>query len=148
MLKNSERKGQLREEEEADREAKSRASARHAVLKGGRLDSSPSNPGPPCQQDFCPRSLPGETTAHSRDALVPAKYGLAESARNHDGAVMLVTSAEMPAPITAPTSPRLPRRNGPKLQRLQIKARERVSNSSTSSGATSGGCARTHPPRT
>jgi hypothetical protein len=66
MRKNSERKGQVREEE-ADGEAKSRTSAPRAVLKGGRLDSSPSKPGPPCQRDFRPRAFPGETTAHSRD---------------------------------------------------------------------------------
>jgi hypothetical protein len=50
------------------------------------------------------RVCPSETTAHSRDASVPAEYGLAESACNHDGAVTSVTSAEMPAPITAYTS--------------------------------------------
>jgi hypothetical protein len=49
------------------------------------------------------RSCPGETTAHSRDASVPAEYGLAESTRSHDGAVTSVTLAEMPVPITAPT---------------------------------------------
>jgi hypothetical protein len=37
MQKNLERKGQVREEEEADREAKSRTSARRAVLKGADL---------------------------------------------------------------------------------------------------------------
>jgi hypothetical protein len=67
MRKNSERKWQVREEEEADGEAKSRTSAPRAVLKGGRLDSSPSKPGLPCQRDFRPRALPGEPTAHSRD---------------------------------------------------------------------------------
>jgi hypothetical protein len=46
---------------------------------------------------------PGETTAHSRDASVPAEYGPAGSARGHDGTVTSVTSSEMPAPITAPT---------------------------------------------
>jgi hypothetical protein len=46
---------------------------------------------------------PGETTAHSRDASVPAVYGLAESVRSHDQAVTSGTTAEMPAPITAPT---------------------------------------------
>jgi hypothetical protein len=50
------------------------------------------------------RARSGETTAHSRDASVPAECGLAESMRSHDGAVMSVTSAEMPAPIIAPTS--------------------------------------------
>jgi hypothetical protein len=37
MRKNSERKGQVREEEEADGEAKSRTSARRVVLKGTGL---------------------------------------------------------------------------------------------------------------
>jgi hypothetical protein len=42
---------------------------------------------------------PGETTAHNRDASVPAGCGLAEPARGHDGAVTSVMSAEMPAPL-------------------------------------------------
>jgi hypothetical protein len=37
MPKNTERKGQVREEEEADGKAKSRTSARRAVLKGAGL---------------------------------------------------------------------------------------------------------------
>jgi hypothetical protein len=77
-------------------------------FKGGRLDSSPSATGPPCQRDFRPRARPGETTAHNCDASVPAGCGLAEPARSHDGAVTSVMSAEMPAPITAPTSPLRP----------------------------------------
>jgi hypothetical protein len=49
-----------------------------------------------------------------------------------------------------PRRPRLPQRSVPKLQQLQsrIKVRERVSKSLTSSGATSGECARAHPLRT
>jgi hypothetical protein len=50
------------------------------------------------------RTRPGETTAHSRDASIPVEYGLAESARSHDGAVTSVTSVEMHAPITTLTS--------------------------------------------
>jgi hypothetical protein len=50
----------------------------------------------------------GETTTHSRDASVPTECRLAESACSHDGAVTSVTSADMPTPITAPTSPRRP----------------------------------------
>jgi hypothetical protein len=65
-------------------------------LKGGRPDPPPSKPGP------------GETTAHSRDASVPAEYGFAESMRSHDGAVTSVTLADMLTPITASTSPRRP----------------------------------------
>jgi hypothetical protein len=56
MRKNSEHKGRVREEEEADGKAKSRTNARCAVFKGGRPDSSPSTPGPPCQRDFRPRA--------------------------------------------------------------------------------------------
>jgi hypothetical protein len=58
-----------------------------------------------CVSDTFAHSLafPGETTAHSRDASVPAEYGPADSTRGHDGTVMFVTSAEMPVPITAPT---------------------------------------------
>jgi hypothetical protein len=130
---------------------KSRTSARRAVLK--KADLTPHLRRWACRvsETFArARARPGETATHNHDASF---RGLAESMRSHDGAVTSVTSAEMPAPITAPTSPRrpkLPRRNVPKLQRLQlqIKARERVSNSLTSSGATTGGCARTHPPRT
>jgi hypothetical protein len=45
----------------------------------------------------------GETTARLRDASMPAKYEPATSARGHDGMVTSVTSADKPAPITAPT---------------------------------------------
>jgi hypothetical protein len=48
------------------------------------------------------RARPGETTTHSRDASVPVEYGPATSACGHDGTVMSVMSAEMPAPVTAP----------------------------------------------
>jgi hypothetical protein len=51
------------------------------------------------------RACPRETTARKCDASVPAGCGLAEPARGHDGAVTSITSAKMPAPITAPTSP-------------------------------------------
>jgi hypothetical protein len=77
-------------------------------FKGCRLDSSPSKPGPLCQRDFRPRARPGETITHLHDDSVPAEHGLAESARSHDGAVTSVTSSEMPAPITASTSPQRP----------------------------------------
>jgi hypothetical protein len=76
--------------------------------------------------------------------------------------VTSVTSAEMPAPTTLPAFTMSPATavtttlttTTPakhfRLQRLQsnIEARERVFNSTTCSGATSGGCARAHPPRT
>jgi hypothetical protein len=98
MRKNSERKGQSARGRRSRWEAKSRTSARRTVLKGGRLDSSPSKPGPPCQRDFRPRMLPGETTAHSRDTSVPVEYGLAESARSHDGAVTSSSRPRCPHP--------------------------------------------------
>jgi hypothetical protein len=77
-------------------------------FKGDMPDSPPLAPGSPCQQDFRPRARPGETTAHNRNASVPAGYRLVEPVRGHDGAVTSVTSAEMPAPMTAPTSPLRP----------------------------------------
>jgi hypothetical protein len=77
-------------------------------FKGGRPDSPPSASSPLCQQDFLPRARPGETTTRNRDASVPTGCRLAEPAHGHDGAVMSVTSAEMPAPITTPTSPLRP----------------------------------------
>jgi type IV secretory pathway VirJ component len=49
------------------------------------------------------RACPGETAAHSRGTSIPAVCRLAESVRNHDGAATSITTAEMPAPITAPT---------------------------------------------
>jgi hypothetical protein len=102
MQKNSNSKGHTREEEE-DGKAKSRTSARHAILKG-RTRPLTFNTGPAVSARLSPtRARPGETIAHSRDASVPAKYGPAESACGHDETVTSVTSAEMLAPITAPT---------------------------------------------
>jgi hypothetical protein len=102
MRKNSERRGQVQVEEE-DGKAKSQTSTRHAVLKGQTRPLT-FNVGPTVSARLSPtRACLDETTAHSRDASVPAEYGPAESACGHDGMVMSVTSAEMPAPITAPT---------------------------------------------
>jgi hypothetical protein len=50
-----------------------------------------------------PPPTPGETTANSRDASIPAEYGPTTSARGHDGTVTSVTSAKMLVHITAPT---------------------------------------------
>jgi hypothetical protein len=94
------------EKEEAEGKAKSQTRAQHAALKGTGLtlhlrcwarcvSRTPAHS----------RALPSETTAHSRNALVSVEYGRAESTHSHDGAVTSVTSAEMLAPITAPTSP-------------------------------------------
>jgi hypothetical protein len=46
------------------------------------------------------RAPSSETTAHSRDASIPAEYGPAMFARGYDGTVTSVTSAKMP---TVPT---------------------------------------------
>jgi hypothetical protein len=46
------------------------------------------------------RAHPGETSAHSRNASIPAEYGPAMPARGHDETVTSVTSVEMPAPTT------------------------------------------------
>jgi hypothetical protein len=99
MRKNMESRGHAQEEE--DGKAKSRTSARRVVLK--RVNATPHLQ---CRaycvsKTFAKRARPGETTAHSRDTSVPAEYGPAVSARGHDGTVTSVTSAEMPAPITA-----------------------------------------------
>jgi hypothetical protein len=104
MRKSSEHGGQVREEEEEDGKAKSQTSARRAVLKGGGASPHLQLRTHQVSDTFAhSHACPGETTAHSRAASVPAEYGLAESARSHDGAVVSVTSAEMPAPIIAPT---------------------------------------------
>jgi hypothetical protein len=89
--------------------AKSRTSARRAVLKGARLTLHLRRWACRVSDTLAHTCAhPGETTTDSRDASVPTGCGLAESARSHDGAVTSVTSTEMPAPIIAPTSPRWP----------------------------------------
>jgi hypothetical protein len=90
-------------EEEDDGKAKSRTCARRAILKG-RARPLTFNAGPAVSAGLSPtRARPSKITAHSRDASVPIEYGPATSARGHDGTITSVTSAEMPAPITAPT---------------------------------------------
>jgi hypothetical protein len=103
MRKNSERRGQAREEEE-DGKAKSRTSAQHTILKGANATPHLRRRARRVSGTFAhSRACPGETTAHSHDASVPTEYGPAEFAHGHDGTVTSVTSVEMPAPITAPT---------------------------------------------
>jgi hypothetical protein len=97
MRKNSESREQAREEED-DGKAKSRTYARHAVLKGQARPLT-FNAGPAVSAGL----LPTHTCAHSRDASVPTEYRPTTSARGHNGMVTSITSAEMPAPITAPT---------------------------------------------
>jgi hypothetical protein len=94
----------VREEEEEDGKAKSQISARRAVLKGADVAPHLQRRTHRVSETFALlRACPGETTTHSRDASIPAEYGLAESVRCHDGAVTSVTSAEMPAPIITRT---------------------------------------------
>jgi hypothetical protein len=104
--KNSEHGGRVWEKEEAEGKAKSQTRTRRAALKGTgltphlrcwarRVSKTPAHS----------RARPGETTTHSRNTSVSVEYGRAESAHSHDGDVTSVTSTEMLAPITAPTSP-------------------------------------------
>jgi hypothetical protein len=103
MQKNSELRGQAQEEEE-DGKAKSQIIARRMVLKGADVTPHLQHRDHHVSETFAhTRACPGETTAHSRDASVPAEYGPAESAHGHDGTVTSVMSAKMLAPITAPT---------------------------------------------
>jgi hypothetical protein len=93
----------MREEEE-DRKAKSQTSARRAVLKGADVTPHLQRRTHRVSETFARlHACSGTTIVHSRGASIPAEYGLAESARSHDGAVTPVTSAEMPVPITTPT---------------------------------------------
>jgi hypothetical protein len=99
----SERRGQVRDEEEEDGKAKSQIRARRAVLKGAGAAPHLQCWTHHVSETFARlRVRPGETTAHSCKASIPAEYGLEESACSHDGAATSVTSVEMPAPITAP----------------------------------------------
>jgi hypothetical protein len=89
--------------------AKSRTSARRTVLKGTGLTPHLWRRARRVSKTFAhAHARTGGTTARNRDASVPTERGLAELARSHDGAVTSITSAEIPAPITAPTSPRRP----------------------------------------
>jgi hypothetical protein len=104
--KNSKHGGRVREKEEAEGKAKSKTRVRRAALKGTCL-----TPHLRCSARHVSRIpahsrvRPGETTAHSHNASVSVEYGRTESAHSHDGTVTSITSAEMLAPITAPTSP-------------------------------------------
>jgi hypothetical protein len=154
MWKSSERRGRVREEEEEDGKAKSQTSARRAVLKGGDVTPHLQRRTHRVSETFARlRACPSETTTHLRDTSIPAEYELAESARSHDGAVTSVTSAEMPAPITAPTfttaDTTAPTKHPQattttitnKISRASLQLTHKL-------GGTSGGCARAHPMRT
>jgi hypothetical protein len=102
MQKNSERRGQVREEE--DGKAKSRTSARRAILKGADATPHLRRRARRVSGTFThPRACPSKTTAHSHDASVPVENIPADTARGHDGTVTSVTSAKMTALKTAPT---------------------------------------------
>jgi hypothetical protein len=103
--KELEAQGASAREKGSEREAKSRTSARRAVLKGTSLTLHLRGRARRVSKTFAhSRVRPGETVAHNRDASIPATCRLAETERGLDGAVISVTSAEMPAPMTTPTS--------------------------------------------
>jgi hypothetical protein len=89
----------------SERKAKSRTSARCMVLKGTCLTLHLPRRARRVNKTsarLCVR--PGETAARNCNASIPATCRLAEPKRGLDGAVISVTSAEIPAPMTAPTS--------------------------------------------
>jgi hypothetical protein len=92
-------------EKGSKRKAKSRTSAQHAVLKGTGLTLHLRRRAHRVSKTFAhSRARPDETAAHNRDASIPATCRLAEIERGLDGAIISVTSVEMPAPTTTPTS--------------------------------------------
>jgi hypothetical protein len=106
VRKNSEHGGRVREEEEVEGKARSKTHAPRAALKSTGLTSHPRCwPRRVSRTPTHSRARPGETTTHSRNALVSVEYGRAEFAHSHDGTVTSITSAEMLTPITVPTSP-------------------------------------------
>jgi hypothetical protein len=117
-------------EKKSEQKAKSRTSARRAVLKGTGLTLHLRHRARRVSKTLAhSRARPGEIATLNRDASTLATCRLAETERGLDGAVILVTSTEMPrthdhthvttTTVTAPTKP-------PRLQQLQIqiKARE------------------------
>jgi hypothetical protein len=111
-------------------------------------------------ETFSHTRAPREIGTHSHDASIPAEYGNLQHPRaiissDHVRNVGRDAHAHYFAYIYHVThdshyNHNYPDKVIPRLQRLQshIKAFERVFNSPTGSGATSGGCARVHPPRT
>jgi hypothetical protein len=109
MRKNSELKRKARGRKEADGKQKSRTSTRHAVLKGTGLTLHLRHRARRVSKTFArTRVRPSETAARNRDTSIPAVCRLVEPTRGLGGAVMSVTSAEIPAPTTVPTSPLRP----------------------------------------
>jgi hypothetical protein len=108
MRKNSGLKGRARERR-SELKAKSRTSARRAVLKGIGLTLHLRRWARRVSKTFAHAlAHPGETTTRNRDTSISAGSRFAEPARSHDGAVTLVMSAETPAHMTTPTSPLQP----------------------------------------
>jgi hypothetical protein len=82
MWKNSNLRGQAREEEEEEGKAKSQTSARRTVLKGAGASPHLQLRTHRVSETFTRScACPDKTTAHSCDASIPTAYGLAESAR-------------------------------------------------------------------
>jgi hypothetical protein len=91
------------------RKAKSRTNARRAVSKGTSLTLHLQRWARRVSKTFArSHARPGETAARNRHASIPATCRLEEPARDLDGAVISVTSAEIPTPMTTPTSPLRP----------------------------------------
>jgi hypothetical protein len=96
-------------EKKSERKAKSRTSARRSVLKGTGLTLHLRRWARRVSKTFAhSRVRLDETAARNRDASTPTTCRLAETERGLDGAVISVTSAEMPVPTTTPTSPLQP----------------------------------------
>jgi hypothetical protein len=97
--------GATTREKGSERKAKSRTSARRAILMGTGLTLHLRRWAHRVRKTFAhSRVRPCKTTARNRDASIPATCRLAEPERGLDGAVISVTSAEIPAPMTTPTS--------------------------------------------
>jgi hypothetical protein len=107
--KELEAQGASAREKKSERKAKSQTSARHAVSKGTGLTLHLRRRAHRVSKTFA-HSLarPSEMAACNRDASTPVTCRLTETERGLDGAVTSVTSAEMPAPTTTPTSPLRP----------------------------------------
>jgi hypothetical protein len=105
-VKELEAQGASAREKRSRWKAKSQTSARRAVLKGTGLTLHLQRWAHRVSKTFArAHARPGEIAARNRDASIPVACKLAEPARGLDGAV---TSAEIPAPMSAPTSPLQP----------------------------------------
>jgi hypothetical protein len=92
-------------EKGSEPKAKSRTSFRRAVLMGTGLTLHLQHLACRVSKTFAhSRARLGETAARNRNASIPVTCRLVEPERGLDGAVISVTSAEIPAPMTTPTS--------------------------------------------